>query len=207
MRTVTGSWELYLESESVMLEGTVTKLQAAGIIHDVLISKMHEADDPEWEQALLLKDIYDCSRCVGHVAQVYVKGIILPKTEDVFGTTDVISESEKAGIIDRLWHVERRVKPVAEPLHRLSHIKVSDLSDMPENACFIDVRLPEEYEIKYAGLSWTNVTLEEIRLNPYCMGSDFLRPLVLRCNKGYMSGAASGLLMSHGYRKVYVLET
>lgn len=189
-----------------MLEGKITRLQAAGIIHEALLNEKHEPDETNWEQALLLKDIYDCSKCVGHVAQVYVKGIILPEAPGVFGTQTVLTDREKEEILARYVDKSLRSKPTEPAPVSVRHISVSEASKLPDGTVYIDVRSAGEYCPDYMGRHFINIPLEKLNLNPYSAGSDLMMPVVLRCNKGYMSGAGAAVLTAHGYREVYVLD-
>lgn len=55
---------------------------AARIVHGFLQQECMEADETDWDAARALKDLFDCRVCVGHVAQVYVKGIMGAKLPD-----------------------------------------------------------------------------------------------------------------------------
>lgn len=176
-----------------MLEGKITKLEAAKIVHEDLLDKLGEPDEEEWQSALLLKDIYDCKKCVRHIAQVYVKGIILPRENSVFGTQDIVSEREKEEILLRLNDASKRKKPAKAEIPSITYISEETAAFLKaEGAVFADVSNEEIFE--------------EIKLNPYSLSDDLSKDIVLRCERGYMSTLTANLLISHGYRNVKVIK-
>jgi len=87
------------------------KRDAARIIHLFIRQTKIEADEPDWEKAKQLKDLYDCHVCVDHVAQIYVKGIINPAKKDVFGMRNMITDKEVEEIISRVFDTNKRMMP------------------------------------------------------------------------------------------------
>ena len=48
-----------------------------------------EEDESDWSAAERLQDLYSCHVCLNHIAQVYVKGIMGGRREDLFDHTDL----------------------------------------------------------------------------------------------------------------------
>ena len=90
------------------LEGALTRKLAARILHCSLQRLTDEKDD-DWGQARNFKDIYDCRVCANAVAQVTVKGIMEPMSSDVFGMTEVLSDSDAETAILRLFDSSKRI--------------------------------------------------------------------------------------------------
>lgn len=84
-----------------MKETPLTKQAAARIVHRALLY-LGEHDERNVEKAFSLKDIYDCHTCVMHVAQVYVKGIMEPSEELVFGMQKALTGEEAEVILSRI---------------------------------------------------------------------------------------------------------
>lgn len=189
-----------------MLEGKITRFEAARQVHDALLNIRKEPDEEKWQCALDLKDIYDCNKCVANVAQSYVKGIITPGAEDEFRGTDIISEKEKKEILERLFDESKRQRPCS-PAEVITYKYISyeeALMLKEKGARFIDVRTPDLYEEKYNELNFVNIPYSAIYLNPYSVAESTDKDVVLRCNKGYLSTVTAKLLIEHGYKKVYV---
>ena len=85
---------------------------AARIIHQFLKLECGERDEADWEAAKVLLDLYDCRVCVNHVAQVYVKGIMEPAMEHIFGMRMRVETAEAEAIIARVFSPERRLRVV-----------------------------------------------------------------------------------------------
>ncbi len=89
-------------------ETPLTRQTAARIVHRTLLY-LGEHDERNVEKAFLLKDIYDCHTCVMHVAQVYVKGIMKPSEDLVFGMQECLSEEEANDILLKISNKEKRI--------------------------------------------------------------------------------------------------
>ena len=57
-------------------EEILTRRSAAMILHRFLKLVLGEKDEEDISPAEKLKDLYDCRVCVGHIAQMYVKGVM-----------------------------------------------------------------------------------------------------------------------------------
>ena len=105
-----------MEVKRIVLVGLISgdlleKRNAARIIHFFLRYTHLEEDEPDWDKAKILKDLYDCRVCVDHVGQIYVKGIIEPASVDVFGMRDIINSEEAQIIISKVFDKSRRIIP------------------------------------------------------------------------------------------------
>ncbi len=58
----------------------ITRKHMARILHMFLLKEMRICDIPDIRKAECLRDLYDCRVCAGHVAQVYLRGIMDAKT-------------------------------------------------------------------------------------------------------------------------------
>ena len=74
---------------------------AAYMVHVYLNEVLKEADEPSIEPAFVLKDIYECSACIRHIAQVYLKGIMLAP-DMVFGVRNIVEKDEAVRIVSRV---------------------------------------------------------------------------------------------------------
>ncbi|MBR6308196.1 MAG: hypothetical protein IKR39_06260 [Lachnospiraceae bacterium] len=95
------------------LQAPVTGKFAAVILHRAMQRLTHEEDE-DWGIAKGFRDIYDCRVCANAIAQVAVKGIIPPKTDTLFGATDVLPEKEAESAVFRLLDFSKRVTKLLE---------------------------------------------------------------------------------------------
>lgn len=58
----------------------ITRKHMARILHMFLLKEMGICDIPDIRKAECLRDLYDCRVCSGHVAQVYLRGIMDAKS-------------------------------------------------------------------------------------------------------------------------------
>lgn len=71
----------WLEYEDELFSGEqIIRKQMARILHMFLLKAMGISDIPDIRNAEVLCDLYDCRVCAGHVAQVYLRGIMDAKT-------------------------------------------------------------------------------------------------------------------------------
>ena len=85
------------EAETRQLE----RRTAAYMVHVYLTEVINEPDEPSIEPAFILKDIYECSACIRHIAQVYLKGIMSAK-DGVFGVRTPVEKDEAVCIAERV---------------------------------------------------------------------------------------------------------
>ena len=85
------------EAETKQLE----RRTAAYMVHVYLTEVINEPDEPSIEPAFVLKDIYECSACIRHIAQVYLKGI-MQAPDQVFGVRTPVEKDEAVKIAERV---------------------------------------------------------------------------------------------------------
>lgn len=196
--------------DRVQAEEFITKKSAARILHQTLLLVKQEEDVQDWSAALCLRDLYDCHTCVRHIAQVYAKGIMEKSREDRFGNEETISASELDVILDRLWNSEKRVVRETGD-KKVTYVSYDELAAMKKTEKYlhcVDVRDAD----MFLGLSMSerlgfeNITLHDIQLNPYRITSNLSEPIILRCQRGYMSTLSANLLLKYGYQRVYVMR-
>ncbi len=183
------------EYETILRErlcAPVNKLAAAKTVHEFLLDVLNEKDESDWSAAMDLFDIYDCKKCVRHVAQVYVKGIILPKNKNEFGTQELLTSSDIDGMIERILNKKGRMIPALNNSYEIRYIQYEDLKGPEfEKALIKDLR---------------DTDLEAVRLNPYMISDNTVYPIVLKCQYGYKSTLVAELLKKAGYKNIYVLK-
>ena len=82
---------------------------AAFMVHIYLTEVIGEADEPSIEPAFVLKDIYECSACIRHIAQVYIKGIMQAKGQ-IFGVRTFVEKDEAINIVEKVQNRGRRIR-------------------------------------------------------------------------------------------------
>ncbi len=190
-------------------ENYMEKREAARIIHQVLITTLHEKDEMSWQVARNLKDIYECHTCVIHIAQVYAKGIMNATKENrTFGIHEKITYEEMRDMLAKTMDQSLRRKPQKEIQSNIRIINQQELEEILVNdhrAMLVNVRLQEEYEKSHIEFS-VNIPLEKIYKNPYAVCENRSTQIIFYCNKGYQSTLAAALLIDAGYEKVMVYK-
>ena len=183
-------------SKTVLLKKEAAK-EAYGYIKNVL----NEEDEQDLMRAAVLKDLFDCGRCVMNVAQVYLKGIILPKEERLFGNDEELDEDELLKAEERIFFPEKRRKPAISV--RIREIRQADISEVKKagKARIIDVRSEEEFSRGHAEGA-ENIPLERLIINPHLIGNDIYEPVVFVCSKGLKSYKAALTAEGAGYRDI-----
>lgn len=200
----------------------LTRQNAAKLVHEWLRDICHEPDEADIEAALRLRDIYDCHACVGHVAQVYVKGIMTAKA-GVFGMREELSEREAeeiamranepakrvrvGGVIAQVAAAgvladERRTKIIDEPVRQPG----DEFSPRRDDGAtvydlIIDVRSPEEFAAGHREGA-VNVPLAEYLEDPVAFATDRDAAILFVCNHGIKSRIAAEAAIRHGFWKV-----
>ena len=209
-------------------ETPVNRMTAARILHGFLRKELGEPDESDWRGAEHLKDIYDCHTCVGHVAQMYAKGIMEAENQ-VFGMQRLLTAKEAALYLARVFGTADRLRP--KPFRteeeeiengRKSQILVKDkntvvrrfetvpyeealqLLRMYPQAVLLDVRTQAEYE-KDGLPGARHVPLLSILEHPEKMEAYLEVPIILYCDQGERSKIAAECLLQSGYRQVFVL--
>lgn len=183
---------------------------AARILHQFLRIEMKEAEEENTDAALKLQDLYDCRRCVGHVMQIYVKGIMDGCTDQtgrcIFGMEQVISVEETQEIIQRLLHAKRRELRIQEAEkmqsgERITAAEALQYLKSDKHAKLIDVR--PEYEFQENHLDGSqSIPLSAILKNPYVVSNRRDQMILLYCEQGYKSEIAANCLIDAGYETV-----
>lgn len=183
---------------------------AARILHQFMRIEMHEADEENTDSALKLQDLYDCRRCVGHVMQVYVKGImdghIDPAGRCIFGMKEGIPADEVQEIVRRLFQVNLREARIQETKtirrgERITDEEALQYLQVDKHAKLIDVR--PEYEFLENHLDGSqSIPLSAILKNPYIVSDRRDHLILLYCEQGYKSEIAANCLVDAGYERV-----
>ena len=91
----------------------VNRKLAAMILHKSL-QRFTDEKDEDWGAARKFKDRYDGRVCANAVAQVSVKGILPPVSDDEFGMIGTLSEKELKTATERLFYPQKRVTKLLE---------------------------------------------------------------------------------------------
>lgn len=86
---------------NALFELQLTKRQAARISYEFMKNAL-KLKDEDWKDAGKLKDIYDCKVCANPIAQCYVRGVILPLSDDFFGSDEIIGSDEAEMILNKI---------------------------------------------------------------------------------------------------------
>ena len=186
---------------------SIERRSAARIVHVALLTEFSEKDEAEWSVAKKLIDIYSCHTCVMHIAQVYVKGIMLECEENVFDIKGYLTFEEAAAIVVRMLDRKKRIpqREVRTFQSKMIHpdeareIRLKDSRSM-----LIDVRTYEEYKQGHIEGSIC-IPFNDISNNPFsvCIRKD--TSIILYCLKGYKSSLAGQVLIDAGYSKIYTI--
>ena len=180
---------------------------AARIVHEALLIEFSEKDETEWSAADKLLDLYSCRTCVIHIAQVYVKGIMLGREDNVFGLEGNITFYEAADIVVRMIDKKRRIPPMKLTGAKSKLIHPNEAWEMMttnRRSILMDVRSYEEYKQGHIDGSIC-MPLHDLINNPcsVCVRKD--TPIILYCQKGYKSSLAAQALIDAGYCNIYTI--
>jgi rhodanese-related sulfurtransferase len=189
------------------IKNPIERRSAARIVHEALLTEFGERDEDGWSAAEKLSDLYICHTCVRHIAQVYVKGIMLDHDNNVFDAQGIITCAEAAAIIVRILDKKQRV-PQAQgrvfKSKRLSPDEARELMLNDSKAMLIDVRSNEEYKIGHIDGSIC-IPLNDISNNPFSVCESKDTPIILYCQKGYKSSLGAQTLVDAGYSRTYTI--
>lgn len=192
--------------DRTMAKSYIERRSVARIIHEVLL-KDNELDEKDWSFAESLYDLYSCHTCVMHIAQMYVKGIILNKADQVFDVYGNITGLEAATIIVRMLDKTQR-KPLIRERKitetSLTYEEAEILMSKENKVKLIDVRTSEEFKVGHIKKS-INIPLQTLTNNPYAIHDNKNIPIILYCTRGYKSKLAAHELIKAGYGKVYTI--
>ncbi|MUT68577.1 rhodanese-like domain-containing protein [Paenibacillus sp. NEAU-GSW1] len=185
----------------------IERRSAARIVHEALLTEFGEKDEYEWSAAEKLRDLYSCHTCVMHIAQVYVKGIMLGRDHYMFDAAGSLTRAEAAAVVVRMLDREQRIPQTGGrefQSKNLSPDEARELMLTDHTAMLVDVRTNEDYETGHLQESIC-IPLHHISNNPYsvCVRKDI--PLILYCQRGYKSSVAAQALIDAGYRRVYTI--
>lgn len=185
----------------------IERRAAARIVHETLIIELGEKDEQEWSAANRLQDLYICRTCVMHIAQVYVKGIMLGRDNSMFDVKGKISYTEAQAIIERLFDKEKRCpqkKALKLKAEKLSPEEGMEIVSNDKSAMLIDVRTKDEYSRGHIDGS-VCIPLHDLVNNPFSVCQYRDTPIILYCIRGYKSSIAALTLIDAGYSRVYII--
>ena len=190
-----------MEQLRIFQKGNMTKKEAARIVHEYIRNQLHEEDVEDIDAAECLRDLYDCHACVNHIAQTFLKGIILPKTGQEYGVNEMLSLAELQGIEERVFCKEKRRPPQDLRSSQADYIELTSVPEL-EDALIIDVRMPEEFS-KGHPEGAVNIPLHRINLNPYIVSDDRFRRIIFICDNGTNAKIAADIAKNNGFKSVY----
>ncbi len=182
----------------------IERRSAARIVHEALLTEYGERDEYEWSAAECLRDLYFCHTCVMHIAQVYIKGIMPGRANNVFDAMGGITRAEAAAIVVRMLNREQRIPQTECRKYqsiKLSPDKAWELMLNNNTAMLVDVRPSEDYKAGHIQGSIC-IPLHDISNNPFSVCDRKDTPIILYCQKGYMSSAAAQVLIDAGYSRI-----
>lgn len=185
----------------------IERRAAARITHKALLIEVGERDEDEWSAANTLQDLYTCRTCVIHIAQMYVKGIMLSRNNNIFDVKGRVSYSEALSIVERMIAREKRIPQTEDriiPYRKLTPDEAWELASKDNKAMIIDVRSNEEYMTGHIEGSIC-IPLKDMSNNPFSVCENRDIPIILYCIKGYKSAMAAQILLDAGYSKVYTI--
>ncbi len=185
----------------------IERRSAARIVHEALLTEFAERDEDDWKAAEKLIDLYSCHTCVRHIAQVYVKGIMLGCENNLFDVKGNLTLSEAAAIVVRMLIVEKRIPQFKDRVFINKLIHTDEAREMMLNngrSLLIDVRTNEEYNQGHIDGSIC-IPLQDISNNPFSVCARKDTPIIIYCQKGYKSSLAAQILIDAGYYKIYTI--
>jgi rhodanese-related sulfurtransferase len=189
------------------INNPIERRSAARIVHEVLLMEFKERDEDGWSAAEKLSDLYICHTCVMHIAQVYVKGIMLGRDNNVFDAQGSITLAEAAAIIVRMLDKKQRIPQTEVRVFKsksLSPDEAWELMLNDDRTILIDVRANDEYNIGHIAGSIC-IPLKNISNNPFSVCENKDTPIILYCQKGYKSFLGAQALIDAGYNRIYTI--
>jgi rhodanese-related sulfurtransferase len=188
------------------LKNPIERRSAARIIHEALLTEFSERDEEDWSVAEKLKDLYSCHTCVMHIAQVYAKGIMLGREDNVFDVKGNLSLSEASAIVVRVLNKGERMPQTRDRMIKSTMLHPDEAWDLLKDhrSMLVDVRTQEEFNQGHIDGSIC-IPLRDISNNPFavCIRKD--TPIILYCQMGYKSSLAAHTLIEAGYSKIYTI--
>jgi len=187
-----------LQSEFQWPKHSINKSEAAAIVLDCLEILLKEDCNVNLQDALILKDLYDCRKCAYAIAVCYLKGIIEPKEERCFGTKDICSEEELNLYKERLFDAGKRLVPHKRDSVFL-RVELDDISELMPRVV-IDVSEEGIKDIKGA----VKIPLSKLKLNPQVLNSyDRFSKIVFVCHHGANALLGAKIAKESGFREIY----
>lgn len=186
----------------------IKRRTAARMLHEVMQNILEEKDISQWQSALVLKDLFDCNRCVNHIAQVYAKGIISVNDDMCFRSDATITHVEMKEMISKLLDQHMRIIPEDHSdiqYQLISEEETQKILRENAKALLVDVRSKTEYERMHRPFS-LHYPLMEILKNPYIVSWQKDIPIILYCEQGYQSAIAANAMIEVGYCSIYVMQ-
>ena len=185
----------------------IERRSAARIVHETLLMEFSERDEEEWSAADKLIDLYSCRSCVMHIAQVYVKGIMFAREDNVFDLEGNITMNEATDIVVRVLDKNKRIPPMKRKEAKSNLIQLEEAKEIMANnhkTILVDVRTYEEYKQGHLEESIC-LPLHNLINNPFSIGARKDTAIILYCQKGYKSSLAAQALIDAGYSNVYTI--
>ena len=192
--------------ENEFPDTAITRQSTARVVHEMLRTAYHEADDENWTVAEALADLYDCHTCVMHVAQVYVKGIMTGSGDGLFHGSDTLTGAEAEVVMMRLVEPPLRIPPKQN--EDCGSLITAEMANelMKNGAVLVDVRDADDYAAGHIRGS-ISIPMDHIIHNPRAafegIGSD--KTIIVYCRRGTKSRRAARILGEAGYTSVYDL--
>ncbi|MCA0753421.1 rhodanese-like domain-containing protein [Paenibacillus sp. N4] len=185
----------------------IERRSAARIVHEALLTEFGERDEYEWSAAEHLRDLYSCHTCVMHIAQVYVKGIMLGRDPNLFDVVGGLTHAEAAAVVVRMLDREQRIPQKEGRVFQSKCLTPDEAWALMVNdpaAMLIDVRTHEDYQTGHIQDSIC-IPVQDISNNPFSVCARKATPLILYCQKGYKSSLAAQTLIDAGYSRIYTI--
>lgn len=202
----------WLESQDITDKShSLSRKHAARIIHNFLRFERNETDEIDGSPAYVMKDLFDCRVCAGHIIQVYVKGIMEAKTDVagnvVFLAEEAVSDEEENVLRKRMFHPEKRRRVSSELKNHLTEpeqipTEQIELLCKEKDTIMVDVRTGREYEQQHIDGA-IHVPFLEITKNPYVVSANREKRIICYCEAGIQAAAAARCLLEAGYQNVF----
>jgi Rhodanese-related sulfurtransferase len=189
------------------LSKPIERRSAARIVHEALLTEFGERDEYEWSAAENLKDLYSCRTCVMHIAQMYVKGIMLGRGPNLFDAAGSLTQAEAAAVVARMLDKDQRVPQTGGRKFQSKHLSPDEARELMFNdrtAMLVDVRTNEDYKTGHIQGS-ISIPLQELSNNPFSVCGRKDTPIILYCQRGYRSSAAAQALIDAGFGRIYTI--
>lgn len=189
------------------INNPIERRSAARIVHETLLTELKEKNESKWSAAEELSDLYTCHTCVIHIAQVYVKGIMLGHYNNMFDVHGSITCREASEIVVRMLDKKQRIPQTEGRIFESKNLSPDEAWELMLNdskAMLIDVRTKEEYKIAHIHGSIC-IPVNEILNNPFSVCENKDTPIILYCQKGYKSSASAQTLIDAGFKRIYTI--